>query len=184
MKKIMLLAVTVLTAFSIIGCNAYHPTTSVVDNTQAVQQESNLQEATRRIGMPNITNFTEMSQLKKLYEARDDARLITYSYLADMNGHLHFVCRSVGYGFPYATQFSNPHKLVNGTTSTGQYTGWENYVMDQAEPNGLYPSPSSNGTWVMALDEKKYKADGTISYQPVYIEPNVVVSPFELQVKD
>lgn len=184
-KNIIMLFATCILAVMLAGCpSSTGTTTPSVDNQQAVAQETNLQEATRQIGMPNIKNFTEMKELKALYEARDDSKLITYTYLADLNGNLHFLCRSVGYGFPYATQFSNPHKLIDGATHQGGYSGWENYVMDQAEPNGLYPSPSSNGTWVNALNEEKYKTDGTISYLPIYVEPNVTVSPFKLKSVD
>ena len=44
----------------------------------------------------------------------------------------------------------------------------------QADPNGLFAPASADGTWVMCLDPK------TKEVKPVYIEPRVIVTPFEL----
>ena len=51
-------------------------------------------------------------------------------------------------------------------------------MIPQAEPNGLFSPPSANGTWVLCSNPNK--AGETM---PVYIEPNVIVSPFPLVSK-
>jgi hypothetical protein len=138
------------------------------DDVQRAQQERILREGTSEIGMPAIKNFRERRLLKQILELRDQADLVTYTYTySEMTGKLVFFCTSIGYGIPYATQFTNPQKTDMGREGIT--------TLAQADPNGLFSPASAEGTWVMCKDPK---AD---SVRPVYVEPRVVVSPFALQ---
>jgi hypothetical protein len=137
------------------------------DRQQQLAQELARQQANSQVGMPGITNFTEMKIVRKLYELRDQ-NIATFTYMPDMQGRLWHVCDSIGYGLPYGVQFSNPEKRV--------YNGSVSYNLPQSEPNGLYMPPSAEGTWVICASEKT-KGD----FEPVYVEPRVIVSPFKLQ---
>jgi len=145
------------------GCNS----TPKSDRQQQTQQEMITQQANAQVGMPGVTNFTEKKIVRKLYELRDQ-NIATFTYIMDMQGKLWHVCDSIGYGLPYGVQFSNPEKIVqNYSQSYG--------TLPQAEPNGLFMPPSAEGTWVICVSEKR-KGD----FEPVYVEPRVVVSPFKL----
>ena len=138
------------------------------DDIQREQQEKILQDGTSQIGMPAIVNFRERKILKDVYEKRDQAHYATYTYLySDMKGKYVFFCNSIGYGIPYATQFTNPQK-AEWVDNSGIY------VLPQADPNGLFSPASAEGTWVMC---KNPKGDDV---SPVYVEPRIIVSPFEL----
>lgn len=132
---------------------------------QAEQEQSDKtrqlkNEAQRQIGMPAIINFQERRMMKELYEKRD-TKLLTQSYIVNsMKGCLVYLGASVGYGIPYATQFTSS---VDFTTNR-----------PQPEPNGLYMPADAHGTWIMLLNPTTKQAD------PVYIEPDVIVSPFRL----
>ena len=140
------------------------------DEKQQKQQERILDEGTSQVGMPAIKNFRERKLLKDIIEMRDQDTLVTYTYIvAEQTGALVFLCTSVGYGIPAATQFTNPNKIVV-TTQSGHYT---TEVLPQADPNGLFSPASAEGTWVMCFSEKKEKV------VPVYIEPRIIVSPFK-----
>jgi hypothetical protein len=118
--------------------------------------------------MPAIINFQEKRMLKMIYELRDKEKMICYAYIvAEMTGKLVYIGKCFGYGMPYATQYSNPQKTIEGQTN-GEFT-----TIGQSEPNGLYMPASAEGTWLMLLDEKG-------APHPVYIEPRVIVSPFQL----
>ena len=142
------------------------------DSIQQKQQELLLAEGTAQIGMPAIKNFRERKLLKDIIELRDQTGLVTYTYLwNEFTGKKVFFCDSIGYGIPYATQFTNPQKIVyradqNNRASTDS-------VIAQADPNGLFSPASAEGTWVLCKDPK-----GT-DVKPLYIEPKVIVSPFK-----
>lgn len=160
--------------FTVCLCGAWddscsdQDTASKTDTTVARQQAQLTSEGQKQTGMPGVTNFTEMKIVKKLYELRDQ-QISTYSYVTDMNGNLHFICSSIGYGLPYGVQFSNPERRA----PNAEYYN-EGYNIPQAEPNGLFMPPTAEGTWVICAGEKA----GDI--RPVYIEPRVIVSPFKL----
>jgi hypothetical protein len=141
------------------------------DSIQREQQEVLLREGTSQIGMPAIKNFRERKLLKDIFELRDQSGLITYTYLyVAMTGKLVFFCDSIGYGIPYATQFTSPGKPYGYTGGSGVALT----TVPQADPNGLFSPASADGTWVMCKDPSGKDV------RPVYIEPHVIVSPFKL----
>jgi hypothetical protein len=119
-------------------------------------------------GLPGITNFTEAKLVKHLYELRDQ-KIMTYTYIPDMNGKLWHLCNSIGYGLPYGVQFSNPEKIEKDSEH-GYAT------LPQAEPNGLYMPPTAEGTWVTCINPSNPS-----DIAPVYVESRVITSPFKLR---
>lgn len=135
------------------------------DTTQRRQNEAMLAEASSQTGMPAIKNFRERKLLKDILELRDQDGLVTFTYLfSEQTGKLHFFCDSIGYGIPYATQYTNPQKMAYESSASA--------TLPQADPNALFSPASAEGTWIMCSDGKQTR--------PVYIEPRIVVSPFKL----
>lgn len=149
---------------------------------EARQTQMNLNQASTIVGMPAITNYTEKRMLKTIYELRDSPHLVTYSYFLDLNGKRHKVCptTSIGYGFPYATQYTAPKtaKVSAPNYPDGSQGQWHYWEADQPEPNGLYMPSAAEGTWVICLDPSDK------SLKPVYVEPRVMVYPFEMPATD
>jgi hypothetical protein len=148
------------------------PDVSDSDHELSEKTEEIMSEINRQVGLPNINNFYEKKLLKMLYELRDDSELICYAYFFnEREGKIgDFIGKCIGYGLPYAVQFSNPEKEV--------YRGGFRHgfgSMPQAEPNGLFMPDSLSATWLMLINEKTGKP------QPVYIEPLIIVSPFPLK---
>jgi hypothetical protein len=163
LRALVALCCAVLIAIALTGCEFEESS----DDTQRRQQEQILKEGTSAVGMPAITNFTERRLLKDIIELRDQANLITYTYLiAEQTGKLVFLGQSIGYGIPYATQYTNPQKI--DYYSSGVAT------IPQADPNGLFSPESAEGTWVLLRDPKSGKVS------PVYVEPKIIVSQFRL----
>jgi hypothetical protein len=161
MKPFIALASVALLGLSLTGCIEESS-----DYTQRVQQERILQEGTAQTGMPAIKNFRERKLLKQIIEMRDQDGLVTYTYtVPETTGRPVFLCNSIGYGLPAATQYTNPEKYdrLNGTT------------LPQADPNGLFSPESAEGTWVLCSD-----SNGSGKTRPVYVEPRIIVSPFKL----
>ena len=131
--------------------------------------------ASRQLGMPAIKNFQEKKNLKMIYELCDQEKFICHAYLFNtMKGEVgQYLGKCVGYGIPYSTQFSNPNKF--GTVDGGEYGARNPYTMPQAEPNGLFKPEGLSATWLMMIDPKDGKP------RPVYVEPEIIVSPFKLR---
>ena len=169
MKKLIfpILAMVVMSccAFNDQGCAG---SSGTADEQVARQQETSQRQQVAQTGQPGITNYTEAKLVKHLYELRDQ-KIVTYTYVPDMNGKLWHLCNSIGYGLPYGVQFSNPEKV----TKDSQY-GYG--TLPQAEPNGLYMPPSAEGTWIVCANP-----NGSGDVSPVYVEPRVIVSPFKLR---
>lgn len=177
MKKYIVLGMTAL-ALALGGCKWEGG-----DSKETRQTMKLMEQASVTVGVPAIKNFTEKRQLKMIYELRDQSNLVTYTYTIDLQGRRHKVCpsTSVGYGIPFAAQFTAakaprvvyPMYPSGETTTTGI-----NQLMDQPEPNGLYMPSSADSTWVLCLDPKTKKV------LPVYVEPKIVVYPFEMSSVD
>lgn len=158
MKKIIIFALTLM------ACDIQKNS----DEVQHEQQERILKEGTSQVGMPAIKNFRERKLLKEILEMRDQASLSTWTYTySEMTGKRVFLCHSIGFPIPYATQFSNPQQKDFGPV-----------VLPQADPNGLFSPASAEGTWVLCKNPH-----GT-EVKPVYVEPRVMTSTFPLDEED
>lgn len=134
------------------------------------KQEQLMSEANRQLGMPAIINFQERKLAKLIFELRDREDLICYAYLVNhMTGKLIFIGKCIGYGLPYSTQYTNPMK-----TDRSYQGGFE--ILPQADPNGLFMPEGLSATWLMMIDPE------TEEPRPVYMEPEIIVSPFKLAV--
>ena len=162
MKRFIEMILAASTVIALSACD--RPPSS--DDIQRQQQEQILQEGTSQVGMPAIKNFRERKMLKDIIELRDQEGLTTYTYLwNEMQGKMVFFCTSVGYGIPYATQFTNPQKVANISY---------HIVLPQADPNGLFSPASADGTWVLCKDPNGDKV------KSVYVEPRIIVTPFKM----
>ena len=161
---------TIITlAFAAFLCGCFEER-STADNVQARQTEEMMNELQRQVGMPNVTNWQQKKLMKLVYELCDREDLITYAYLkSDYTGKLIFLGKCIGFGIPFSAQYTNPERITRGFHGGGYFT------MPQPDPNGLFMPTSSSATWLMMIDPK----DG--QPRPVYIEPEIVVSPFPLE---
>jgi hypothetical protein len=150
-------------AIMLAGCDGYAGSS---DDIQNQHQEQMNRQAIEVVGMPAITHFWEKKLLKDVMELRDKG-LPTITYLPDLNGHVHKVCDSFGYGIPYSTQYTNPVKQIDN----GYH---DSPTIAQADPNGLYSPASADGTWVLCLNPSTKKAS------VLYLEPRIIVSPYPL----
>ncbi len=101
----------------------------------------------------------------QIYDVVTTKAYVTYTVVASMTGAVMFHGPSIGYALPADTSLTNP--LKRDGSSYG-YTS-----IEQAEPNGLYSSKNTDGTWVLFLND-----DGTVT--PVYTEMKVTTFPFSV----
>lgn len=139
------------------------------DSKMRVEQEKILEQANAAVGLPPIGNFFEKKNMAQILTLRDDPNYLTFTYV--FNEHLacyRLLAQSVGYPFPYSTQFTNPMKLEK--ISSGHYE-----VMPQAEPNGLFSPESAEASFVMVQDPTKPER-----VVPLYSEPRLTTVPYEM----
>jgi len=173
MRKILLIVLLLVVGFVFMGSDGCEPdkTSNPADKLQAQQTARAMGEAQRQVGMPNIVNWQQRKLMKLIYELCDKENVITYAYIkSDYHGKLFFIGKCIGYGIPFSAQFTNPERVAHQCTSQGGSFG----TLPQADPNGLFMPTSSSATWLMMIDPKTNKP------RPVYIEPEIVVSPFPL----
>jgi hypothetical protein len=167
MKHVPAVLLGLAFAVAVVGCDVRPPTSTQVEQRK---QEQMKMQADQSVGMPAIVNWQEKRILKNILELRDQ-EIKTVTYTQDLQAHLHKLCDSVGYGIPYATQYTNPQRVLSWR-ETDEHG---NIAIAQADPNGLYSPAAAEGTWVMCLNPQ----DGKLA--PVYVEPRIIVSPFPLQ---
>jgi hypothetical protein len=170
-KKLIVLAVMVVVVGCLVGGCKFEESS---DEIQQEQQETILKEGTAAVGMPAIKNFRERRLLKEILELRDQEGLVTYTYIVnELTGKLIYLGETIGYGIPYATQFTNPMKVSRTNDMDNIPSGT---VYPQADPNGLYSPQSAEGTWVLLENPN----GGEV--KPVYVEARIIVSPFKLNL--
>lgn len=169
MKAQMITAL--LAALAVSGCER-EAVVPDADRRQAAETKQRLAEADRQIGMPDITRFTERKLAKDILELRDK-EITTYCYIVNLDGDLIFLGEAIGFGLPASVQYTNPEVVAherNGSQTSSFGT------LPQADPNGLFMPDGLAATWIMLKGP-----DGKV--HPVYVEPEIIVSPFRLHAE-
>lgn len=163
MKKIIgLVLMLVIVCGLMSGCE------STTNTEESAYTEQVKQQSLDTVGLPNVSNFFEMSQLKEIYEMRDNPNLICYWYTKnDYSGKWIYQGTCIGYGIPYGASITNPE------SADGSSYGY--YTLPMAEPNGLYTNTvTSSATWILTTDN-----EGNI--KPTYVESEITVSQAKME---
>lgn len=165
MKNLFIhLIVVMLSLFSFVGC---HETTSEEKDQDTVQAQQKHYQVSQPV--PKIDFSLERDIVIQLYKARNE-RVATHTVWRGDMSVIEGDCPSIGYPIPYDTSLTNPLQIaLKGVTG-----GVHSAVIEQPEPNGLFPSKNSNATWVRCV------VDGQES--PVYVEGKVTAYPYPLVV--
>ena len=157
------LLASILTSLFVVSCY----TRPNSDTITSQRQETLLMQAVEKIGMPAIKYFRELRMMNRILEERDQT-IPTWTYLwSDYNRCFTFIESSVAYPIPYSTERTSPQKVVRW--------GEHRLAMPQADPNGLYPPSSAEGTFVEMNNPTKVNTTGL-----VYSEPRISTFPYEL----
>lgn len=107
--------------------------------------------------------------LIQIYDVVTQDARSTYTVIETITGQVKYQGPSIGYGIPADTSLTNP--LV------GDGDAYGNIVLEQPEPNGLFSSKNTDGTWVLYID-----SDGSVV--PIYTEQKVTTYPFIVKQND
>ncbi len=158
-RWILLLAV-VLALTSCVSSSSISRDKQTVEDQQSIYQ--------RNQPIPLFDWSQDRDVLIQIYQAKNEARTTYTVVTADGSGQVLFVCPSVGYALPADTQLTNGLQALNWSSAP---------VVEQAEPNGLYSSKNTDGTYVLCIRES-----GEIA--PVYTEAKVTTYPFPVKVEN
>lgn len=159
MKKSKILLIVAIATVMVIGLTGCASESARKDKEYSEQMKAQIADA---IGYPDLANFFEYSQLKEIYELRDNPNLICYWYTKnEYSGKWVYEGKCIGYGIPYSASITSPDQVYYNSSGT---------VVSQAEPNGIYTNGlTTSATWILATD-----SDGNIT--PEYVEPEIRVS--------
>ncbi len=148
---------------------------------ESAQQNAGLEQVHRNQPAPTVDWSFDREVVVQMFLARQHGVAtysVVYDQLAAPGSRVEFACPSLGYPVPYSTQITNPHvaeKLVLGQRQDEPGAArTEAVVVDQAEPNGLFPPGSSEATWVPCVGD-----NGQL--QPQYIEDHVSTFAYPVQ---
>ena len=167
MKNLKILSFLIMLSVVLMSSTCERADTA--DNRDSIQQEAMAKELNAQTGLPAVANATMKKQLKMIIEECDKPNLVCYAYTySQLTGKYTYFGKCIGYGVPYATQYTNPEKIA--ATFQGGYA-----ILPQADPDGLFQPSSSDATWLMMINPNNPE-----NIRPVYVEPTIIVSPFKL----
>lgn len=169
MKRIV--GITLL-ALALVACT---PTNQSLQNDQ-VQTNSQLQQYQKVQPVPYYNWSEQRNTLIQIYNAKNEARN-TWAVVESITGAALWACPSVGFPIPADTQLTNPEQLAATNYSGSGGAGWVEGVVPQMEPDGLYSSTNTDGTYVLCI-----RPNGKIV--PIYTEQKVSTFPFPVTVVD
>jgi len=170
MKKIIkigsMIALFALVIVFSIGCTA--TADSEKEDAKLVNRQQQLYQ--KALPIPFFEYSIPRDVYIQIYEVVTTRAYTTYTVIESMTGKTFFHGPSIGYGIPVDTSITNPLQMIHIYSSVGG-------VIEQAEPNGLFSSKNTDGTWVLFVQK-----DGSVT--PVYTEHKVTTFPFKVKQED
>lgn len=177
-KSFVLISCVTIILCALTGCGQ-RETASSKENAYT---QDLMEQANDAVGYPDITNFFERSQLKEIYELRDNPNLICYWYTkSDITGKWIYQGECIGYGIPYGSSITQTETMQNAALpaldmlgNDKSYNQYFTEILPQAEPNGLYNNGiTTSATWILVPD-----SEGNIKH--TYVESEITVSQYKL----
>ena len=111
----------------------------------------------------------DRDNLIQIYKQKNESRPTHAVVRSAGTGEILWDCPSIGFPIPADTQLTNP--LQRDYTSSGAV------AIEQAEPNGLYTSKNTDGTYVLCVD-------GAGAVSPQYTESKVEVFTRPIKIEE
>ena len=159
MKKALLI-IGLLLAVLLVGCDMPEDTERA-DNLIVKEQQSHYAKVHP---VPFFEYSIPRDVYIQIYEVITTKAYNTYTVIQTMTGETVFHGNSIGYGIPHDVSLTNPWQ-ADVRSSTGRIP------IGQAEPDGLFASVNTDGTWVLFVLE-------TGEVTPIYTEQKVTTFPF------
>ena len=161
MKRILLF-VFCFVLFCIMSCN------ESADTADRVRVNSQQELYAINQPIPMFKWSQDRDNLIQIYKMKNESRA-TYSVVrASGTGEILWHCPSVGFPIPADTQLTNPLQVMYQSNGNG--------VIEQAEPNGLFTSKNTDGTYVICV-----LSDGSLTPQYTEQKAEVFTRPVKIE---
>jgi hypothetical protein len=158
MKKIWVLIIG-LSIFLLVGCGVM---TSEEKDRAIVQKQQSIYQAVQPVHIYDFSIPRDIYQ--QIYDITTTEVVATYTIIESVTGVTRYEGPSIGYAIPADVSLTNPLQPAYHVCNSG--------IIEQAEPNGLFSSKNTDGTWVLYVDLKSGEV------YPVYSEHKVTTFPF------
>lgn len=163
MRKFVLV-ITLLALFAA-GCEGGAGEAADADAEQVDRQQLVYQRNGQ--GVPFFDFSQDRETLRQIYVLRNEAVATHTIFTSNGTGQIVDDCPSIGYAIPADTQLTSPE--------TGEYYHSGGVAtLPQPEPNGLYSSQNTDGTWVICVRDGREV--------PVYSELKLTTYPYPIEV--
>lgn len=133
------------------------------EETQAIAEQQAHLLVTQPV--PAFDYSLQRDVLIQVYRMSNEAQS-TYTVVDSITGQTIWSCPSIGFGIPADTSLTNP-------LTAHRFNGYGT-VVEQAEPNGLYSSKNTDGTWIVCVG-----SSGELA--PIYTEHKVTTFPYAVE---
>lgn len=158
-----------LLVLSILLAGCASPQTATNKEAQTVESQDLIYLNGQPIPLYNYS--PERDVFIQLYNFRM-SNVSTWTVICSNMGNCLDSCPSLGYPMPADVQLTNPLK---GDLYNPPESGWEVITVEQREPNGLFSSKNTAGTWVLCV-----YGEGRV--EPVYTELNATAYAHPVKV--
>jgi len=162
MIKHLLFASMLAAAADTSGCESSESRDSAIVNKQQTHY-GNVQP------IPWFDWSQDRDNLIQIYKQKNESRPTHAVVRSGGTGEILWDCPSIGFPIPADTQLTNPVQVEVTTNHYG--------VIEQAEPNGLFTSKHTDGTYVLCVD-------GAGAISPQYTESKVEVFTRPIKIED
>lgn len=157
-RVMKIVVLVVIAAFLLVGCSQ----SSIRQDTETVDRQQQVYAVNQPV--PFFEWSQDRAVLIQIYTQKNEARTTWSVVASNGTGEPRFICPSIGYALPADTQLTNGLQVVYSSGA----------VVEQAEPNGLYSSKNTDGTYVLCV-----RKNGDVV--PVYTEMKVTTFPFPVR---
>lgn len=168
MRRFFTVTMLVCCAAILMAADCAPSSSTEAKDRKGVEEQQNIYQ--NRQPVPRFEFSQERDTLIQIYRLRQESRATFSTFHSNGTGDVLFACPSRGYAIAADTQLTNPlmaYSPYAQSSSAGVVT------IEQAEPNGLFSSKNTDGTWVLCVRD-----NGEIA--PVYTELKVQTFPFEV----
>lgn len=166
MKKFFLIFVSLFGVMLLTGCKIE---TSETKDAALVETQQGIYQKTQPVHLYDYSIPRDIYQ--QIYDITTTEVIATYTVIETVTGATKYEGPSIGFPIPADVSLTNPQQLnLRRFKDSNVSATYVEGTVEQAEPNGLFSSKNTDGTWTLFVEP-----DGSVF--PVYSEHKFTTYP-------